>query len=680
MQYTQVTRHLEIATPLGENVLLITGLHGQEGVSRLFHFELELVSEDPTVDLTSIIGKNVTVRVRRADGDDRFFNGIVSRFSQSGASGNLTTYHVEMVPWLWMLTRTSDCKIFQSMTIPDIIQQIFSTYGFAEFRNALQGSYPVREYCVQYRETDFNFVSRLMEQYGIFYFFEHQNGAHTLVLADSASMFKPCPGQPRARYQITHEATVAEEDVVTAWTKEQSMRPAKYSLMDFNFETPAVNLQVNVDSVLPPPGGMAYEIYDYPGEYVVRDIGETLATVHMEEEEGQSVTIEGGSTCRPFVAGYTFELFEHPRADQNQTYVLTSVQHIATEGTYETGDPNGGFTYGNRFTALPVDVPFRAPRITPKPVIQGVQTAVVAGPPGEEIYVDKYGRIKVQFHWDRFGQRNENSSCWMRVAQNWAAKRWGFVFLPRIGQEVVVGFLEGDPDQPIVTGCVYNGDQMPPYALPAYKTRAVLRTDTTPGGGACHQVYFEDKAGAEELYTHSSGDLNIHVEVDRHETVKGERHLEVYKDKHESVGKNTYLKVTEDDAAEIGQNLSRKIGGDLVLDVGGSHSEKAGQEIYLKAGMKVILEAGMQITLKAAGGFVDIGPAGVTIQGTMVLINSGGAAGSGSAKSTKAIPKVVGADEPPTGTPDFNIFMPTNVGDPGDASGSTPVEASEEDE
>jgi type VI secretion system secreted protein VgrG len=318
--------------------------------------------------------------------------------------------------------------------------------------------------------------------------------------------------------------------------------------------------------------------------------------------------------------------------------------------------------------------------VTPKPVIQGLQTAIVAGVPGEEIYVDKYGRIKVQFHWDRFGVRNENSSCWIRVSQIWAGKRWGFVFLPRIGMEVVVGFLEGDPDQPMITGCVYNADQVQPYDLPDYQTRSVIRTDTTKGGGACNQVHFEDLAGEEEFYMHASRDFNIHVKNDRHETIEGERHLEVYKDRIESLGKNMYRKVKYDDAAEIGESLSRQIGGDLVLDVGGSHAESARQEIYLKAGMNIVIEAGIQITLKAAGSFVTIGPAGVAIQGPMVLINSGGAPGSGVAKSPKSIPPILEVEEPDVGSPDYNIFMPSNVGDPGDASGSTPVTPGETDD
>jgi type VI secretion system secreted protein VgrG len=419
-------------------------------------------------------------------------------------------------------------------------------------------------------------------------------------------------------------------------------------------------------------------VYDYPGEYLEKPVGEKLATVRIEEEETLHVLTNGGGNCRSFVSGYTFDLFEHPRGDVNQTYVLTSIEHMATEG-YESGE-DGGFSYENSFTCVPRSVRYRSRQTTPKPVIQGLQTAIVAGVPGEEIYTDKFGRIKVQFHWDRFGKRNEDSSCWIRVAQNWAAKRWGFVFLPRIGQEVVVGFLEGDPDQPLVTGCVYNADQMPPYSLPDFKTMSVLRTNTTKGGGGCNELHFEDKKGEEEVYIHASNEFNIHVTKDRHETVKGERHLEVYKDRTESVRKSRYLAVGGDDAARIGADLSRQIGGNLIVQVGQSHAESASQEIYLKAGMNIVIEAGLEITLKAAGGFVTIGPTGVTIQGTMVLINSGGVAGVGTPQTPKSVPSPKPVTEARIGSPDYNIFMPSNVGDPGDGSGSTSVRPGETDE
>jgi type VI secretion system secreted protein VgrG len=378
------------------------------------------------------------------------------------------------------------------------------------------------------------------------------------------------------------------------------------------------------------------------------------------------------------MAGLTFLLFEHPHTTENKTYVITSLQHFVTEGTYETGDPSGGFKYSNRFTALPVDVAYRAPRVTPKPVIQGLQTAIVCGPPGTEIYVDNYGRIKAQFHWDRINQRNENSSCWIRVSQAWAGKVWGCVVLPRVGQEVLVGFLEGDPDQPMVVSCVYNGDQTQPYALPDYQTRTVLRSDSTPGGGACHEIRLEDKKGVEEFYVHSSGELNMHVETNRHETVKWDRHLEVYGEKNTAIGKDRYLKVKKNDAGEIDGSLTRKIGGDFATKET-NRCDQAAMNMYLKGGMNVVVEAGLQLTLKGPGGFITIGPSGVTIQGIMVLINSGGAAGAGTPIDPLPLKPVVGVDPPPTGTPDYSIFMPTEPPSTSNASGSTPVEASEEE-
>jgi type VI secretion system secreted protein VgrG len=677
MDPIQLHRHIAFNSPFGQDVLLLTQIRGQEGVSRLFQFDLELVSLDPSLDMNGILGKNVSLRIRQVDGSDRYFNGVVSRFTVAGVTENYSTYHVEMVPWLWLLSKTSDCKIFQFMTPPEIISMVFDTYGFGDYQLRLSGSYPTREYVVQYRETDFNFVSRLMEQYGIFYFFEHADGVHTLVLADSNAEFKPCPNQARARYQRTHEATVHDEDVITAWMMEHDFRTAKVSLMDFNFKTPAVNLQVNQESGQPAPGGMPFEHYDYPGNYDVTDVGDALAKVGVQEEDGQIARVTGGSNCRPFTSGFSFALYDHPRGDLNQTYVLTEVQHLAREGTYESGDEAGGFTYSNQIAAIPIDFNYRPPRVTPRPVISGLQTAIVAGP--EEIWTDEYGRIKVQFHWDRIHGRDDDSSCWIRVAQTWAGKQWGSVFIPRVGQEVLVAFLEGDPDQPMVVGAVFNGDQVQPYPLPDFKTRSVLRTDTTTGGGDCHEFRLEDKAGMEEIFVHSSGELNMHVLTNRHETVEGEKHLEVYKDQIESLGANRYAKVAGADVASVGGDLSKRVGGNLVLKVDSSHTEDVGQEIYLKAGMKVVIEAGLELTLKAAGGFVKIDPMGVTIQGTMVLINSGGAAGTGTMQSPTSVKTPKKVDPPDVGSPDFNIFMPTNAVDPGNATGSTSVGPGEPD-
>ncbi|MEE8240331.1 MAG: type VI secretion system tip protein TssI/VgrG, partial [Nitrospirales bacterium] len=432
MPYTQANRLIAIDTPLGEDVLLLRGFTGQEGISQLFNFELELLSEDHAIKFEDIIGQRTTIRVILGGDSERFFNGFISRFAQVGTATGLVTYQATMVPWLWFLTRTSDCRMFQNESVPDIIMQVFQDLGFTDVRNDLQGTYEPREYCVQYRETDFNFVSRLMEQYGIFYFFEHEEEKHTLVLADAASVHQPCSGQETARCE-PHGGAALVEDVITNIQVEQSLRPGKYALTEYNFETPSTSLGAEVDTTVAVGGNGQYEIFDYPGEYKKKADGESLVKIRMEEEEAQHLVVTGTSTCRAFTTGYRFDLVEHTREDLNKTYVLTDVQHSASVGdTYSTGSVGGGEAdYTNSFTCIPHTVPFRPPQVTPKPVVQGPQTAVVVGKKGEEIWTDKYGRVKVKFHWDRESSADENSSCWIRVAQTWAGKRWGAIFIPR---------------------------------------------------------------------------------------------------------------------------------------------------------------------------------------------------------------------------------------------------------
>ena len=618
MAYTQNRRSIAIDTPLGKDVLLLQGFSGAEGISRPFHFSLELLSENASIDFDAIVGKNATVTVKTADGGERYFNGIISRFAQRSSGKPLSAYTAEMVPWLWLLTRSADCRIFQNLSTGDIIAQVFKNRGFLDFKNRLQKTYAPREYCVQYRETDFNFVSRLMDHDGIFYYFEHEKGKHTLVLADAASEHKPVPGQARARFQAGQGGVETQADVVTDWVAEHEIRSAKYSLTDFNFQTPRVSLAVSLDALHKPPAGQKFEIYDYPGEYTKRDVGEQFARVRIEEDEALRILLHGMSTCRQFTSGYRFELTDYPRSDANKAYVLTSITHSLSEPSYVSQEEHVG-GYSNSFTCQPASAVYRPPRATPRPVVQGLQTAIVVGKAGEEFWVDKYGRIKVQFHWDRLGKHDENSSCWLRVSQNWAGKRWGTVFLPRIGQEVIVEFLEGDPDLPIVTGAVYNGDQNPPYDLPAEQTKGTIKSNSSKGGGGYNELRFEDKKDSEQVFLHAQKDLDVIVEKDRRELVKKDRHLMVKGNKVEAIDGEHHVKV----------------GSSRVAEVGGSVSEKASQEIYLNAGTKVVIEAGMEITLKGSGGFVKIDPMGVTIQGTLVQINGGGSAGSGSAKSVK---------------------------------------------
>jgi type VI secretion system secreted protein VgrG len=628
---------IAVETTLGPDVLLLRSFSGTEGMSQLFHYHLDMLSEEFSIDFDQIVGQNATIGIKLDEaGSFRYINGFVSRFSQLPVEGHLARYEAVVVPWLWFLTRTSDCRIYQDKSVPEIIEDVFNRFGFSDFENQLQGSYGPRKYCVQYRETAANFVMRLMEEEGIFFFFRHENGRHILVMGDRPSVHRPCPNQARARYEHSlGRGADPGQDVVHQWRHEQELRPGKYGLNDFNFETPYTSLLSNVESKIDQGGNKRYEVYDYPGEYLKRDRGDTLVGVRMEEEEAPHIVNTGGGDCRAFATGFRFELTEHDRRDQNGQYVLTSISHSAHSGSFIGGGGGEGATYSNTFTCIPFDVPFRPPRSTPKPLVEGCQTALVVGPAGEEIYVDKYGRIKVQFHWDRIGQRNEKSSCWIRVSQDWAGKKWGAVFLPRIGQEVVVDFLEGDPDRPLITGRVYNADQMPPYTLPANSTMSTFKSMSSKGGGGFNEIRFEDKKGQEQIFIHAQKNQDVRVKNSRFETIGADSHLEVLRDQFEIVKGNKHLTVNGDLNEKVDGKASLKVGMDQAEDVGGKYSLKAGTEIYLSANLSIVLEASTNITLKVGGNSIALNPAGIFIQGTMVNINSGSGATSGSAGAVK---------------------------------------------
>ena len=352
---TQANRLIGISTPLGKDVLLLRGFSGQEAISRLFSFELDLLSTDAEIKFEDIVGQPVTIRVILGEDKERYFSGIISRFMQTGSDTGLANYRATMMPWLWFLTRTADCRIFQNKSVPDIIQQIFKEMGFSDVKLVLKGTYEPRDYCVQYRETDFNFVSRLMEQYGIFYYFEHEQKKHTLVLADDLSAHDPCPEQPEVKWN-PHGSDSLKEDVIKSLQWEQTFRSGKYAVTDYNFETPSTSLMAEVKTKLEVGGNSKFEIYDFPGEYGKKADGNKIAKIRMEEEEAQHFFVSGGSTCRVFTSGYKFTLQDYVRKDLNGEYVLTQVQHFASVGsTYTTGtDGDGGEDdYTNSFTCIP---------------------------------------------------------------------------------------------------------------------------------------------------------------------------------------------------------------------------------------------------------------------------------------------------------------------------------------
>jgi len=540
----------------------------------LFHFELDLLSSDPEVKFDQIIGQPVTIRVRLTGDKERFFHGVISRFMQTGSDTGLANYRATMVPKLWLLTRTADCRIFQNEKIPDIVQAVIKENGITDIETVLNGTYAPRDYCVQYRETDFNFVSRLMEQYGLFYFFKHEEKKHILVLTDDLSAHKPCPEQEEVSWN-PHGGESFDEDVITSLQWEETFRFGKYAVTDYNFETPSTKLMAEVKTKIAVGGNEKFEIYDYPGEYGKKAEGDGIAKIRMEEEEAQYKVITGSGGVRVFTSGFTFTLQDYVRKDMNGKYLLTQVQHVASVGnTYDTGVGGGGQDeYSNSFTCIPAKIPFRATQVTPKPMVQGPQTAVVVGKSGEEIWTDKYGRVKVQFHWDRYGKKNEESSCWVRVSQNWAGKNWGAMFIPRMGQEVIVEFLEGDPDQPIITGRVYNAEQTVPYELPANGTQSGIKSNSSKGGGGSNEWRFEDKKGSEEVYLHGQKDWNILIENDKGQTIGHDETLEVKNNRTKKVGVDQSEDIGSNKTIHVGANHTETIDANKSLTVGGNHTE-----------------------------------------------------------------------------------------------------------
>lgn len=635
---SQTERLLRLSTPLGRDVLLLRSFTGREAISELFCFQLDLLSENQSINFDDIVGKNVTFAVTLADGENfRYFNGYVSRFAQLPGIGRLARYQAEVVPHLWFLTRTTDCRIYQNLSVPDIIRDVLERHGIQDFEFKLQASYPRREYCVQYRETSYNFIQRLMEQEGIYYFFRHEDGKHTLVLGDSPSAHPPCPHQEKARYEpAAGPGFAAPEDYVTSWRLQHELRPGRCTVTDFNFETPATSLLASLESKIQQGGNTRLELYDFPGEYLRRDEGEREARLRIEREECAHVLIQGASFCRAFTPGFRFELYDHGRKDQNRAYVITSVTHNAVEGAYYSGV--GGpqeASYDNIFTALPLDVPFRPPRVTPKPVVHGSQTAIVVGPSGEEIYTDKYGRVKVQFHWDRLGKHDEKSSCWIRVSQPWAGKGWGGIWIPRIGQEVIVDFLEGDPDRPIITGRVYNAAQMPPYDLPAQQTRSGFRSRSTKGGGTqnYNEIRFEDKKGAEEILIHAERNLTVTVENDETRTIYGSRVTGIKKDDTLTISEGNRKETLEqgNDTLEIwkgnrdvtlmqgSDSLTVQAGNITIKAPAGTHSTTALQiEVTGTTSVKVVCGGS---SIQMTPGSIDISSPLITIKGGLVKIN-----------------------------------------------------------
>ena len=607
---------ITLASPLGDSELFLESLRVSEGLSQLGGMQLNLLSEKADLAPKDLLGKPVTVTLHLPDDAQRYFHGYVTRFAMVTPRGRYFAYQAEVRPWLWFLNRTTDCRIFQDLSVPDIVKKVFDDHaGVAQVKLKLFRSYRPWTYCVQYRESDFQFVTRLLEREGIYWYFEHSDGKHELVLMDALSAHDPITGETSLRYIEDPANAPPDEQYVSGWQFAQQVKTGKTALTSYDFERPATSLLVDASHSRPHDQADA-ECFDFQGDYIQSADGKQFAEDWLDEYQCRHHVLSGDGNAMGLEAGRTFKLVKHPRDDQNAEYLLTQVEIEAHVAVFDAG--GSGSTYKVKFDAIPSDQQFRPPRRTPKPFVQGPQTAVVVGPSGDEIFTDKYGRVKVQFHWDRYGKKDEKSSCWVRVSQPWAGQNFGFVHIPRIGQEVVISFLEGDPDQPLITGRVYNAQQMPPWDLPANATQSGVLSRSSKGGAYANAnaIRFEDKKGSEELWLHAEKDQltevendetkwvghdrtktidhdeTVHVKHDRTETVDNNETITIGVDRTESVGNNE--KIT------IGVNRTESVGANEDITIGANRTETVGANETINIGANRSITVGASETATVA--------------------------------------------------------------------------------
>lgn len=530
-----------------EEDLLLEHFSGSEGLSRLYQLDLALLSQRIDVKLKSLIGRLATVEIELADGNFRYINGYINRFSTQGSDGGYVRYSALLGPWLWMLTCRFDSRIFQDKTVQDVVSEVFAGFGsLAKYEFRLNKSLKPYSYITQYRESDFNVVQRLLENEGLFYYFEHTADAHVMIITDDSSTLLPLPEQPQIRF---HSASVTETaDSITQWHASRQLQSGKIAVRTFDYRQPRNFLPVTMQSLNEQGDVDKFEIYDFPGQYThgTYEAGENLVRNRIEALELVGKTFYGDSNCRAMKPGYTFELTQHYVHDsgdaENRQFLLLSVEHRGSNN-YMTGDQAG---YHNKFVCVRRKIAFRPQLSTRKPLINGPQTAIVVGPPGEEIFTDELGRVKLQFHWDRLGAFNDQSSCWVRVAQSGASGGFGSIQIPRIGDEVVVVFLDGNPDRPLIMGSLYNSTNTPPWSLPANKTQSGFLTRSMKGdGGTANFFRFEDKAGAEQIIMHAERNMDTEIELDETHDVGNNRSITVGGTHTETVKKDTVVQVTE---------------------------------------------------------------------------------------------------------------------------------------
>ncbi|GLO02508.1 type VI secretion system Vgr family protein [Pseudomonas putida] len=590
-----------------EEDLLLEHFSGSEGLSRLYQLDLALLSQRIDVKLKSLIGRLATVEIELADGNFRYINGYINRFSTQGSDGGYVRYSALLGPWLWMLTCRFDSRIFQDKTVQDVVSEVFAGFGsLAKYEFRLNKSLKPYSYITQYRESDFNFVQRLLENEGLFYYFEHTADAHVMIITDDSSTLLPLPEQPQIRF---HSASVTETaDSITQWHASRQLQSGKIAVRTFDYRQPRNFLPVTMQSLNEQGDVDKFEIYDFPGQYThgTYEAGENLVRNRIEALELVGKTFYGDSNCRAMKPGYTFELTQHYVHDsgdaENRQFLLLSVEHRGSNN-YMTGDQAG---YHNKFVCVRRKIAFRPQLSTRKPLINGPQTAIVVGPPGEEIFTDELGRVKLQFHWDRLGAFNDQSSCWVRVAQSGASGGFGSIQIPRIGDEVVVVFLDGNPDRPLIMGSLYNSTNTPPWSLPANKTQSGFLTRSMKGdGGTANFFRFEDKAGAEQIIMHAERNMDTEIELDETHEVGNNRVIKVGGTHSEVIKKDTLVNITEG-------SYTLKVDNNLI-------QVSAMESILLEVGTSKITIKPNKITIEADS--IDILGKNTFVKGDRVDIN-----------------------------------------------------------
>lgn len=610
-------RTVQVHTVLSTEQLKFRAMRGHEGLSQLFEFEVDMVSTSFNLDLKRLLGTSLTLAISD-EGAPRHLNGTVVRFELVGRAnetGRHYIYRALVQPWLWYLTRTSDCRIFQNQSVPEVLDAVLGKYGF-QFEKRLSASYRPWEYCVQYQESDFAFVSRLMEHEGIAYHFEHGNGSHLLVLADDAGSYRKLPGHARIPYRPRDRVVNALEPCIDRWRVAEQITSGRVMLDDFDFRKSRASLQ----SVQQDPKGhdhATYEVYEWLGGYSEHQQGDAYAKIRLQELQCAHELASGHTNVVGMAPGHLFEMTHCPREADNREYLVTETRYDLREPEYSTGGSSESVCEFD-FTVLPSGVPYRPARTTPRPRTNGPQTATVVGP--EEIWTDRFGRVKLQFRWDRYGQSDENSSCWVRVSSNWAGANYGTMHMPRVGQEVIVDFIGGEPDRPIITGRVYNSDQMPPWELPANATASGILTRSSTGGAAnqANMLRFEDRTGAEQILLHAERNLDVEVEADETHTTDGTRTTLVKG--HESA---TYQ---DGETRDITAGAKESITGGDTRDVTGGFDEtvSGGVTQRISGGKTRTLSGGLDDTITGGVKLAITGGFNGTINGQEIRFVSAG--------------------------------------------------------